>query len=167
MVNIYDHVHNMIGIYVLICQKNLHHTAGHSDISILILLIAFMNACHTLLPDSKVHGSTWGPPGSRRPQMGPMLAPWTLLSGLVTRKGFYEAIQRTCQPKSWSALLRNYWYRYFMWACPAMVSESTTESVIMPNIGLNTCLLPERSIKPLSKPVCIFVIGSRGSYQGR
>ena len=23
----------------------------------------------------------WGPPGSCRPQMGPMLAPWTLLSG--------------------------------------------------------------------------------------
>ena len=26
-------------------------------------------------------GPTWGPPGSYRPQMGPMLAPWTLLSG--------------------------------------------------------------------------------------
>ena len=25
--------------------------------------------------------STWGPPGSCRPQVGPMLAPWTLLSG--------------------------------------------------------------------------------------
>ena len=27
-------------------------------------------------------GPTWGPPGSCRPQMGPMLAPWTLLPGL-------------------------------------------------------------------------------------
>ena len=27
-------------------------------------------------------GPTWSPPGSCRPQMGPMLAPWTLLSGL-------------------------------------------------------------------------------------
>ena len=26
-------------------------------------------------------GPTWGPPGSCRPQMGPMLAPWSLLSG--------------------------------------------------------------------------------------
>ena len=26
-------------------------------------------------------GPTWGPPGSCRPQMGLMLAPWTLLSG--------------------------------------------------------------------------------------
>ena len=30
-------------------------------------------------------GPTWGPPGSCRPQMGPMLAPWTLLPGMVTR----------------------------------------------------------------------------------
>ena len=28
-------------------------------------------------------GPTWGPPGSSQPQMGPMLAPWTLLLGLV------------------------------------------------------------------------------------
>ena len=25
-------------------------------------------------------GPTWGPPGSCRPQVGPMLTPWTLLS---------------------------------------------------------------------------------------
>ena len=28
----------------------------------------------------KLMGPTWGPPGSYRPQMGPMLVPWTLLS---------------------------------------------------------------------------------------
>ena len=28
-------------------------------------------------------GPTWDPPGSCRPQMGPMLAPWTLLSGYI------------------------------------------------------------------------------------
>ena len=32
-------------------------------------------------PDSKVHGANMGPPGSCRPQLGPMLAPWTLLWG--------------------------------------------------------------------------------------
>ena len=30
-------------------------------------------------------GPTWGPPGSFRPQMGPMLAPWTLLSWMFSR----------------------------------------------------------------------------------
>ena len=28
-------------------------------------------------------GPTWGPPGSCRPQVGPMLALWTLLSGVI------------------------------------------------------------------------------------
>ena len=36
-------------------------------------------------PDNKVHGAnmgpTWDQPGSSRPQIGPRLAPWTLLSG--------------------------------------------------------------------------------------
>ena len=32
-------------------------------------------------------GPTWGPPGSCRPQMGPMLAPWTLLSGYILGHG--------------------------------------------------------------------------------
>ena len=30
---------------------------------------------------AKVHGATWGPSGADRTQVGPMLAPWTLLSG--------------------------------------------------------------------------------------
>ena len=33
----------------------------------------------------KFMGPTWGPPGSYRPQMGPILAPWTLLSGYLCR----------------------------------------------------------------------------------
>ena len=33
--------------------------------------------------EAKFMGPTWGPPGSCRPQMGPMLAPWTLLSGML------------------------------------------------------------------------------------
>ena len=32
---------------------------------------------------AKFMGPTWGTPGSCRPQMGPMLAPWTLLSGIA------------------------------------------------------------------------------------
>ena len=41
-------------------------------------------------PDSKVHVAHMGPPGSCRPQLGPMLAPWTLLSGKgMCAKGKY------------------------------------------------------------------------------
>ena len=35
---------------------------------------------------AKIMGPTWGPPGSFRPQMGPMLATWTLLSGYIPLK---------------------------------------------------------------------------------
>ena len=32
---------------------------------------------------AKFMGPTWGPSGADRTQMGPMLAPWTLLSGIA------------------------------------------------------------------------------------
>ena len=35
------------------------------------------------VPDSKVHGANIGPTWALSAQMGPMLAPWTLLSGVV------------------------------------------------------------------------------------
>ena len=44
---------------------------------------------HCTIPDSKVHvahlGPTWVPPGSCRPKVDPILAPWTLLSGICSR----------------------------------------------------------------------------------
>ena len=33
---------------------------------------------------AKFMGPTWGPPGSCQPQMGQMLAPWTLMSGFIS-----------------------------------------------------------------------------------
>ena len=35
---------------------------------------------------AKFMGTTWGPSGTNRTQVGPMLAPWTLLSGLQLLK---------------------------------------------------------------------------------
>ena len=37
---------------------------------------------------AKFMGPTWDPPRSYQPQMGPMLAPWTLLSGVVSILSF-------------------------------------------------------------------------------
>ena len=39
--------------------------------------------CFLTTQIAKFVGTTWGPPGSCRPRMGPMLAPWTLLSGYI------------------------------------------------------------------------------------
>ena len=33
---------------------------------------------------ARIVGLTWGPPWADMTQVGPMLAPWTLLSGIVT-----------------------------------------------------------------------------------
>ena len=41
-------------------------------------LLPSLSVNHTQI--AKFMGPTWGPPGSCRPQMGPMLAPWILLS---------------------------------------------------------------------------------------
>ena len=43
---------------------------------------------------AKFMGPTWGPPGSCRPQMGPMLAPGTLLSGALHYCPFIRAIHQ-------------------------------------------------------------------------
>ena len=40
---------------------------------------------------------TWGPPGSCRPQLGPMLAPWTLLSGhYLSEKLISVSLESSC-----------------------------------------------------------------------
>ena len=42
---------------------------------------------------AKFMGPTWGPPGSCRPQVGPMLAQWTLLSGHNYRTLLVKALE--------------------------------------------------------------------------
>ena len=46
-------------------------------------LATHSNLREILVPDSKVHGAYMGPPGADRTQLGPMLAPWSLLSGVL------------------------------------------------------------------------------------
>ena len=54
----------------------------------------------------KFMGPTWGPPGSCRPQIGPMLAPWTLLSGTAFHQllALIAGICQALRPKSLSCL---------------------------------------------------------------
>ena len=57
----------------------LHFDVKFSSINMSICLSKFSKST---IPDSKVHGPKWGPSGADRTQVGPMLAPWTLLSGM-------------------------------------------------------------------------------------
>ena len=49
---------------------------------------------------AKFMGPVWGPPGSCRPQMGPMLSPWSLLSWPIISRGVSDStwwiLQLTC-----------------------------------------------------------------------
>ena len=49
----------------------------------------------------------WGPPGSCRPQVGPMLAPWTLLSGRLTRRYSCNTLS-TLSPRKRATFNRRY-----------------------------------------------------------
>ena len=55
---------------------------------------------------TKFMGPTRGPPGSCRPQMGPMLAPWTLLSGLLPKNCSEARLFAFCFTVAESILLR-------------------------------------------------------------
>ena len=86
---------------VLICLMHeqsctdMHKARSDENISLCKRTIA---SHATILPETMLHedvmawkpqitrfmGPTWGLPGSCRPQMGPMLAPWTLLSGTAS-----------------------------------------------------------------------------------
>ena len=67
------------------------------DISNFLYIVAF-NHVRTVLRLSLIArfmGPTWGPSGAGRTQVGPMLAPWTLLSGLFHQPldcAWYHAI---------------------------------------------------------------------------
>ena len=68
--------------------------------SALICVISCHNVICCLIATqiARSMGPTWGPPGSCRPQMGPMLAPWTLLSGNCW--GYYSSLVPATHLKS-------------------------------------------------------------------
>ena len=63
---------------------------------------------------AKFMGPTWGPPGSCRHQMGPMWAPWTLLSGYLYRKNIYLAIDSG--RRSWNEAPGRF-MKWTIWEC--------------------------------------------------
>ena len=72
---------NRVGTWIL----NVHvgpgcvNTYVNPRHAITPLCLCFNSALSPLI--ARFMGRTWGPPGANRTQMGPMLAPWTLLSG--------------------------------------------------------------------------------------
>ena len=74
--------------------------------------------------DNKFHVVNMGPPGSCRPQVGPILTTWTLLSGLLTAH--------------WSAAgssshFRAFWVTFLKKVCAA------TRKIVLPKSSLSFC----------------------------
>ena len=82
-------------VYLLWMVQNF--VLGDNFTTLIAMLSNISNSTNELLLSSKTSqiakfmGPTWGPPGSCRPQMGPMLAPWTLLSGFLQPKLIWQA----------------------------------------------------------------------------
>ena len=52
-------------------------------------------------PDSKVYGANMGPPGADMTQLGPMLVPWTLLSGCTDDNNLNNENNETYHSSWW------------------------------------------------------------------
>ena len=57
-------------------------------------------------------GQTWGPSGADRSQVGPILAPWTLLSGLVTSTLLLEMLNPDMQIHNWAIKISLYMFPF-------------------------------------------------------
>ena len=85
---------------------------------------------------TKFLGPTWDPPGSYRPQMGPMLAPWTLLSGcelyfMRYTAAFYEIYSSSSYDITWHDLyLCVCWWHENMWNSPL----SNDQEILLPYV---------------------------------
>ena len=92
-------------------------------------------------------GPTWGPPGSCRPQMAPMLTPWTLLSGYPFPKGLVRCLnvmtsssciglhewQGSIQQKIITPLLHATWWRHQMESFSALLAICAGNSPVPVN----------------------------------
>ena len=81
----------------------LHNTSVfsfHIDVVLTLFFMAYASQITRLM------GLIWGPPGSFRPQMGAMLAPWTLLSGMLW-----------CISIHWDLPLRVHEVQHFFLSC--------------------------------------------------
>ena len=89
---------------------------------------------------AKFMGPTWGPPGSCRPQMGPMLVPWTLLSGNIPVLVHWEwsairALNKKCSlAPTWNLTVDIRWLflmMFWIWCCYVVCNVV----LIMPTIN--------------------------------
>ena len=81
---------------------------------------------------AKFMGPTWGPPGSCRPQVAPMLTPWTLLSGTETNK-WIEDLPTSFEHSQFKRC-RFMWYHYNDVIMGSMSSQITSLTIVYSDV---------------------------------
>ena len=104
------------------CYMQYHVTLNREPMLLQIVLLYISQI-------AKFMGPTWGPPGTCRPQLGPMLAPWTLLLGISWK--FIPLIMSCSQlwyNNSVTGSFINHWYGYYgmMYSINYAMFKSTT-----------------------------------------
>ena len=86
---------------------------------------------------TKFIGPTWGSPGSCRPQMGPMLSPWTLLSGMSFAGWHHhrDCVEATPVVGSIVMDLAGRWFSMYIYLCPKIVTLLSGDACMCQRIG--------------------------------
>ena len=100
---------------------------------------------------AKFMGLTWGPPGSYRSQMGPMLAPWTLLSGELTLRMITSLCCRGC--------------------CYCIITTDGNTNLCIPTqvamTSSDKCLFETKYVSHFGGRVCVIVFVKWGEFRRR
>ena len=100
---------------VLKIQPYLFRISFNKDVMFPWLSYLLDGYCHSANSTqiARFMGPTWGPPGSCRPQMGPMLAPWTLLSR-QTKSSLLEVIYINILGMYFHIHMTFFWYKLLL-----------------------------------------------------
>ena len=113
---------------------------------------------------AKFMGPTWGPPGSCRPQMGPMLAPWTLLPGM-SKWHIFAVLYRHVHYRRQTPITQLYCLRLSLRSLTR--SHFTRRPRIIIHTPLSPCSPRDAELLNVNLSSACYRASSWGWYQGR
>ena len=167
-----------LGQIIAQCQKgnkplseplmtNTHHLASMCWVycdSVVKPNETMMGQCNTQI--AKCMAPTWGPPGSCWPQMGPMLAPWTFLSGYTLMISLLCDAQHIVKPANiWAAFYIS--QIHVTWDMPLIliltrVTKIPVWLIYVGSLGCTSCIFPGEGFREITitcKFACIMMSG--------
>ena len=134
----------IIAIHIIIAVKcgTRIRTLGQGTNDRIVKLCVLHFSCK--YPDSKIHGAKWGPSGANRIQVGPMLAPWTLLYGYILCRS--SIAYSTCRNNNKQILHHWFCKEKSPSQAPMIRTAFPCHDVIMPHVPLIQCAIEQFSL---------------------